>query len=188
MTYVDDPSDLSLSNMTLSTNVISPTLSATPTLTGSNQVHITTDSGLDLVWDGKNDNGAIVSNGYYLVELHWQDGKGGEAVVSRGLLVKAGDQAFTDGKVTALPNLLTQGSMTTTFVMNSSDNYTLKVRIYDVAGELLDGKTTQGPPNSNAAKVNMTGVASGIYFGVVDLTDESGGFAGRQVCKLLVVR
>lgn len=186
--YVDDPNNISLSNVSLSTSVISPTLSGTPTTGSTNLVHITTDTGMNLIWDGKNDNGAIVSNGYYQVEIHWQDGKGNDVVITRGILVQAGNQSFANGKVTAQPNVLTKGSTKTTFVMNSSSAYTLKVWVYDMAGELLVSKVTRGDLNSNSVTVDMGGVASGIYFGIVELTDASGGQAGRQTCKLLVVR
>lgn len=187
LTYVDDPSNVSFSNVTLSASVISPTLSGTPTSGTNNLVHITTDSGMNLVWDGKNNDGTIVANGHYELEIHWQDGNGNDVVITRGILVQVGSQSFTDGKVTAQPNVLTRGATKTTFVMNSSSPFTLKVWIYDVAGELLAGKVTRGELNSNSVTVDMSGVASGIYMGVVELTDASGGNAGRQVCKVLVI-
>ena len=186
--YVDDPNNISLSNVTLSTSVISPTISGTPTTGGTNLVHITTDTGMDLIWDGKNDSGAVVSNGDYEVEIHWQDGKGNDVVITKGILVQEGNQSFANGKVTAQPNVLTKGSTKTTFVMNSSSPYTLKVWVYDVAGELLVSKIKRGDLNTNTVTIDMSGVASGIYFGVVELTDVNGGNAGRQVCKILVVR
>jgi len=163
--------------------VISPTLSGTPTTGVTNLVHITSDTGLNLIWDGKNDDGTIVANGHYEVEIHWQDGKGNDVVITRGILVQAGNQTFADGKVTAKPNVLTRGATKTTFVMNSGSAYTLKVWVYDMAGELLVSKVTRGELNSNSVTVDMSGVASGIYLGVVELTDVNGGNAGRQVCK-----
>jgi hypothetical protein len=90
--------------------------------------------------------------------------------------------------VTAQPNVLTKGQTKTTFVMNSASPYTLKVWVYDVAGELLVSKIKRGDLNTNSVTIDMSGVASGIYFAVIELTDVSGGNAGRQVCKLLVVR
>ena len=76
--YVDDPENLSTADVNFSTNLLQPT-EGTPVPGGTNVVHITSSTGMNLEWDGRSDSGAIVTNGHYDIEVHYVDGKGGES-------------------------------------------------------------------------------------------------------------
>ena len=132
--YVDDPGPNMRSDVQLSASVIQP--SQTAGAAGST-VEITGSNGMTLVWDGKSDTGAIVTNGHYQVEVHYTDGKGGEQVMTRGVIVQSTNQSPADGKVVAKPNVLAKGVTSTRVEVSSTVPYTLTANLYDVAGELF---------------------------------------------------
>jgi uncharacterized repeat protein (TIGR01451 family) len=182
--YADDPNNLPLSDVNMSTNVIKPVAGATPIPGSSNTVSITSPNGLNVVWDGKSDTGAIVTNGHYEVEVHFTDGKGGEETFTRGVVVQAGSGSTADGVVVAIPNVLTSGQTTTILTVNSTTSYTLTANLYDVAGELIR-KATPGP-GANQATLDFTGISSGIYMAVTELRDANGGLVSKQITKILI--
>ncbi len=181
--YVDDPSNNILGDIQLSSNVIKPSA-----VSGSNgSVAITSSSGMTLVWDGKSDSGAIVTNGRYQVEIHYVDGKGGEQIITRGLLVQSDNSPISNGNVFAGPNII-KGDLNSTLIQVHADvNYTLTARLYDTAGELVRAAVT-GPAGTNKVPMDLTGVASGLYFAVVDLTNSQGGIVGHQVTQIVIQR
>ena len=180
--YADDPGNLALGNVQLSTNLIQPTVQGSAT--GTNQVVMTFPNGLTLYWDGKGDDGQIVTNGRYELEVHWTDGKGGEEVLTKGISVQRGNNPVTDGNVYASPNLL-KGTSSTLVKVNSATGFTLVVGLYDTAGELV--KTpVRGQAGANQAPLDVSGLASGIYFAVVDLLDSNGHFVQKQTTKILI--
>jgi hypothetical protein len=181
--WADDPGNASLGSVNLSGGLLAPE-AGTPSAGGSASVSILFN-GTQVVWDGKSDAGAIVTNGAYQVEVHWTDGNGGEQVVSKGIVVQRGNHPLADGTAYAAPNVLSAGEDHTTIKINSATSYTLTVRIYDIAGELVKAPVT-GMAGSNQATADVTGLASGIYFVAVDLTDANGGFVQKQVLQLLV--
>ena len=177
--YMDDPTSNPLDNIQFSTSVISPSQNVT------SGVSITSSNGMTLVWDGRSDSGAIVTNGRYEMEVHSTDGHGGEQVITRGLVVQAGNQPVTDGNVFAGPNVLKNGETSTLVQVHSSSSYTLTARLYDTAGELIKQAVT-GQLGSNQVGLDVNDVASGLYFVVVDLTNAQGGSAGRQVTRIVI--
>ena len=64
--YADDPGNLSTMDVKFSTNLLQPT-NGTP-VPGGSVVYITSSTGLNLVWDGRSDSGAIVTNGHYEIK------------------------------------------------------------------------------------------------------------------------
>jgi len=183
--YEDDPNGLSLGDVKLSTNVIKPSVSGTPVPGEQAGVNITSPSGIDLTWDGRSDQGSIVTNGHYEVEVHWADGKGSEEVVSRGVVVQSSNTPITTGKVFAKPSILKGGVTTTTLQVNSGMSLTIQGKLYNVAGELMN-KDIQGATGTGQASLDMSGLASGLYFVVVDLMDSQGRFAGHQVTQIIL--
>lgn len=181
--YEDDPANISTMDVKFSTNLLQPT-NGTPVPGGTNVVYITSSTGLNLAWDGRSDSGAIVTNGHYDIEVHYVDGKGGESAITRGIVVQSGN-VRTD-VVTAQPNVLTGGQTATNLRIASATNYTLKVQLYDVAGELI--KKVSGDTGKNGAYLDLRGLASGLYIAVVELVDANGKFAGRQITKLVIQR
>jgi len=179
--YVDDPSNNPLSGIQFSSSVIQPS----QTSSSNGTVAITSSNGLTLVWDGRSDSGSIVTNGQYQIELHATDGKGGEQIITRSVAVESADKPATNGNVFAGPNVLKGGVTSTLVQVHSSVNYTLTARLYNTAGELIRQAVT-GQPGSNQVMLNVNGMASGLYFVVVDLTNAQGGSAGHQVTKILI--
>jgi flagellar hook assembly protein FlgD len=179
--YADDPNNNPLSNVQLSTSVIKPSETS-----GSNStVAITSTNGMTLVWDGKSDSGAIVTNGHYQVEVHYTDGKGGEQVITEGVVVQSANAAITNGNVFAGPNVLKNGVNTTLVQVYANWSYTLTARLYNTAGELVKPAVT-GQPGANKVPLDVSGVASGLYFVVVDMTNAQGGIAGHQVTQIVI--
>ena len=179
--YADDPGSFSLADIQLSSNVLRPS----QTGTSNGTVAITSASGITLTWDGTSDSGAIVTNGHYQVEVHYVDGKGGEQVITKGLVVQSGNSPITNGNVFAGPNIIKGNSNFTWVQVHSDTNYTLTARLYDTAGELVIAAVT-GSAGANKVQLNLAGVASGLYFVVVDLTNSQGGSAGHQVTQILI--
>ena len=175
--YADDPGNLSLMDMSLSASVIQPSDTATVAST----VQITSSNGMKLIWDGKSDSGAVVTNGHYEVEVKYTDGKGGQEVITKGILVESSNQSLTDGKVYAKPNLLTKGVTKTKITVNSGQPYILFVRLYDVAGELL----WTSKPATGSVELDLSGLSSGLYFAVTDLMTAQGGIVNKQVTKIV---
>ena len=180
VSYADDPGNLSLSGVNLSANVIQPS----ETTGAGSAVTITSSNGMTIIWDGKSDTGSIVNNGTYQVELHYTDGKGGEQVFTRSIMVKSSNQSITSGKVYAKPNLLSKGATKTTITVNSTTPFTLVAHIYDVAGELL----FTSKPGFGSVDLDFSGVSSGLYFVATDLINAEGGIAGKQVTQIVIQR
>ena len=181
--WVDDPGKATITNVTLSAGIIEPTgrSAGSPT-----QLAMVLSNGTTVVWDGKNDGGAYVGNGHYFVEIHSQDGMGGESVFTEQVTVRDVNPANTYGSVTAGPNVLTNGNTVTTFKSGSVVPTTLRARVYTMAGELVG--TVQGAGGANLATWDATGLSSGTYLAVVDSLDPAkGGVVKRQILKLLVV-
>jgi flagellar hook assembly protein FlgD len=181
--YADDPGNLTLGNVQLSSTVIAPT--ASTVATAQNRVVFTLSNGQTLVWDGKGDDGSIVTNGVYVTEIHWTDGKGGEEVVSKSVVVqnRGGDTTA----VVAAPNVLTSGAQSTTIRVNPANGYTLTVTLYDIAGELVKTPLT-GPASGDQVGLDASGLASGVYYAVVTVTDAAGHNIQKQTLPILIKR
>ena len=182
----NDPTDKPMTQVDLSTSFISPTQGQPSNASTTSSVTITSPNGVTVVWDGTSDLGSVVTNGHYEVEVHWTDGKGNQDVISRGILVQTRNNPVSDGTVYAQPNILNGGTTTTTLMVNSTASYTLRVGLYDVAGELI--RTTVGVTGNNQAALDMSGLSSGLYFAVVDLINSKGGSEGRQTTQLVLQR
>jgi hypothetical protein len=50
------------------------------------------------------------------------------------------------------------------------------------------GGAVTGAAGSKKVHLDLSGLASGLYFVVVDLTDAQGGIAGHQVTQIVVQR
>src|ERR1019366_7671889 len=118
--YADDPSNISLADVQLSSGVIRPS----QTGSSNGTIAITTTNGTTIIWDGKSDSGTSVTNGHYQVEVRFVDGKGGEQVITKGLVVQSDNSPVTNGNVFAGPNII-KGNLNSTWIQVHSDvNYT----------------------------------------------------------------
>ena len=186
LTQVDDPTGAVMTGVTLSTGVVAPGASGSPNTV---QIVVQTSSGapITLVWDGKSDNGNLVTPGKYELGVHYADGAGGNEDISRGVLLTGG--APNQGAITAGPNMVTasSGSMVTTFRISSVNSYRLRVKLYTIAGELVkDWEGTFSP--ANQVSVNCSGLATGVYLARVEALDSNNALAAKQVLKILVAR
>ncbi|HJT23910.1 MAG TPA: T9SS type A sorting domain-containing protein, partial [bacterium] len=184
--YADDPGNMNLGNVAFSGNVIQPTL-GTPTPNGTSRLTLTFPNGVTVTWDGTDDSGQIVTNGVYQVEVHWLDGKGEEEVVSHNVTVERGNSPSASGVVFAGPNILNGNSAGTTVGVDSALSLTLTASVYDVAGERVKNPVT-GQTGGNRVTVDTSGLASGLYFVVVDLRDAQGNLIQKQVTQIVIRR
>jgi hypothetical protein len=182
--YVDDPGGQPIDGMTLSSSVLVPGQSSSglPSV-----VSVSTDQGTVLgTWDGRSDAGTLVSSGQYFIEIHSEDGISGSTTITKRVTVMESGPNWEKGMVQARPNRLTSANPQVTFYAEDSDPLTLRVRLYDMAGEKV-GDGTPGPLGTNTATWDCTNYASGLYIAVVELYGSNGLFSGRQHMKLLVV-
>ncbi len=185
--YTDDPGQVGVASVNLSSTVIEPGLAPSPG--APSQLTITLSNGTTMVWNGTSDNGSYVQSGQYLVEVHTVDGSGGETTVIKEVSVEDRNTASGMGVVTAWPNVLnaSKGSMTTTFHTNSSLSLTLQVSIYTLAGELV--QVSSGDAGTGLVSWDASHVASGVYLAVVESIDPvKGGVVNRQILKIDVIR
>jgi flagellar hook assembly protein FlgD len=179
-----DGNNSQMTNVNLSSTVIQPGSTST---TASTLQIIVMNSGspVTLTWDGTNNQGTVVTPGSYTVQLNWDDGQGQTTDISRTVIVTGGGGAT--GTVLAEPNVLEPSqTLTTTFNGTGVTNaWTVNVKIYTIAGQMVT--SLQGAPGMQSAQWTATGIASGLYFAVVEVQDANGGVIEHQTLKLLVL-
>ncbi len=144
----------------------------------------TTGAPVTMTWDGTNNSATNVTPGTYQIELHWDDGQGQSSNITRTITVVSGGGA--SGTVLAEPNVLVTGLTSTTFNATGITNaWTLNVKIYTIAGELITSIT--GAPGTASAPWNASGMASGIYIAVATVQDVNGGTLGVRTMKVLIL-
>ena len=168
----------------LSANVISPSyqqggINSTLTLTLSN--------GMTVVWDGRNDGGQIVQNGQYFVEMQSTDGQGGASTITKQVSVDHGGLSLTGTPVVVYPNPDSQRVNGPLIQFLGAPGLTLRISIYTIAGELVQGGITGQAGSGQAAwDFSGRGIASGLYLADIEMTDSQGGFQ-RQVTRIVIV-
>jgi flagellar hook assembly protein FlgD len=188
-TLADNPLSSTMSNVTLSSNVITPGLA-----TASSQASVTImvqDSGspVTLVWDGTGDVGSVVSPGVYQVEVVWNDGKGTSSQISKSILVMSGSNV---AQIVAKNNVMnaTNGYTVKFDASGITNAYTVNASIYALSGELVTRKL-MGVVGAQSvdwdASVNPK-AASGLYVAVVEVLNAQGGTISTQRTKVLVTR
>ncbi len=138
-----------------------------------------------VAWDGTNDQDAVVTNGGYFIETHWLE-NGADQVNTQRVIVINGGGDPAQGVVFVQPNVVTSGQTTVAFKIHSSMSLTLKVFLFDMAGELVT--ILNGQPGTNQADYPAVGLASGLYFGKVELYGKDGGLVARQTAKVIIIR
>jgi uncharacterized repeat protein (TIGR01451 family) len=177
-TLVSDPQN----NMVTSAQLTSPVIQPGSALLG--QLGINLNNGVTLTWDGRSDGGQVVTNGRYYIEIRSTDGKGGETVINRDVVVENG-HSTTNNFVWAYPNPAVDGAGPVTFTVNSPTPQTLSVMVYDVAGERIT--TVAGQAGTSQAVWNPNGLSSGVYIAVAEaLESATGHFTVRQTLKVLI--
>ncbi len=172
-------------NVNLSRGLISPSYQGGVNST----VTISLSDGTSLVWDGKSDNGQIVTNGKYFIMVTSNDGQGGDSAVTKEVTVFHKGLNIAPGGVVVYPNPESDrvdGSQVN-FATNSTTPLTLKVNIYTVAGELV--QRVEGLPGTGQLTWNFSslGLASGLYLADIEIYDPTGAMQ-RQTSKIVIVR
>ena len=91
------------------------------------------------------------------------------------------------GNITAQPNLLNGVTAYQVAFSSSVPGLTLDYRVYDTAGELVRKKTFGDSMGSSSAHWDATGMASGLYFAVVEAANAQGGQIGYKILKIVIV-
>jgi hypothetical protein len=181
----DDPGPQGATGVQLSTKVIAPTNGNSSSGVPS-QLYIILNNGTTVIWDGRGDNGNLVNNGQYLIEVDTVDGKGGSSVVTQQVSVLSGNRGNV-GNIQAEPNVLTRATgYTTTIVDSSGLGLTLTEHLYTMAGELIPQKSSTGIQGSGQVSLDLSGLASGLYIAVVDGAGANGGVVDHQILKIAV--
>jgi flagellar hook assembly protein FlgD len=181
--FVDDASGLQMTSLSLSAHAVAPGNSGGPV---SLQMVIQ-NSGVPvtLTWDGRSDQGAVVTSGHYQIGVHWEDGQGRSQDITQGVLVTG--HTASEGNITASPNILgPAGPLSTTFRISPNAGWTLRVRIYTMAGESV--AVREGPPGAGQVSWDASGIASGLYLAAAEVLHPNGGVAQRHIVKVLVRR
>ncbi len=137
-----------------------------------------------LVWDGTGSAGSMVTNGVYFLEVFSENGTGGEEVITKDLTVVNANRS--PAGVYAYPNPWQNGDPPLTFKTSSTQILTLKVRLYDLAGEKI--AVFSGAPGSGQALLPSGTIAGGVYVAVVELWDGNGSMTARQSLNVMIRR
>jgi fimbrial isopeptide formation D2 family protein len=183
---IANPTTSNMTNVTLSSTVMQPNvnnLQNAPTTSLLQILVQDTNAPVTLTWDGTANSGTYVTPGIYEIEVHWTNGNGTTTDITRTILVLP--NAGVSGIAVAKPNILNAANgMTTTFdAMGVANASSLKVKIYTIAGELVQSFAS----GTLTAPWNASGMASGIYIACVEVDNANGGVVNQQRLKILVI-
>jgi hypothetical protein len=164
----------------LTATVISPTNGPS---SGVTTTAVMSGSAVLGIWDGRNDDGAIVNNGQYYIELRVQDGKGGNGVVDLPVAVlsdRTGGQ-----QLVVKQNVMTRENPVAV-VESGVLGGTVNAKVYSLTGVLV--RTLTGVPGTGQVSLDSAGLASGVYILVGDVKDADGKLKETFKMKAMVVR
>jgi flagellar hook assembly protein FlgD len=146
--------------------------------------------GASMSWDGKNNEGKMVSSGVYeiQVEVKTSDGFKTEASKSVTILNESGNDAL--GEVKAYPNpyyVIPELNLPMTIAWANAGPGTVRVKIYNITGELVKefkADRAAGSLSWNARSAGGASVASGVYVIYIEGQKDSGE---REVKKVKAV-
>jgi flagellar hook assembly protein FlgD len=163
----------------LTASVISPT---NGTSEGVSMTAVMSGSLLLGIWDGRNDQGRIVNNGQYYIEVKVADGKGDHATVDLPVAVLA---PWDGGKVIVKPNLLTP-EKPIGIIDGGVAGGTVKVKVFSLTGGVVE--SLNGVPGSGVVQLNSTGLTSGMYILLGQVKNADGTVGGNFRTKVMVVK
>jgi hypothetical protein len=183
--WVDDPTGAGMTGMVLSSNVLKPGPASSGNQPASIQIMLQNSvSPVTVSWDGTSDSGTLVTQGTYEIQARWANGQGGVMDITQAVVVLGGPD--NNGTIVAKPNILnSKNGMTTTFTINSGQNWTVNFKIYTMGGELVKAQALQ--TGANWASYDASGLASGLYLVAVTATNPNGGVTQHQILKILVI-
>jgi len=149
------------------------------------QISWGTGSGAAVQWNGTNDQGTVVSPGLYTIVVTSLSVGGGTQQLEAGVQVLAAPTDLMAGVLVA-PNPLGAGTRSLTLAAPAlAGADTLKVGLYNLAGELVAKGYGTGPQQQLALPTELSG---GVYLVVLEATSASTGASQRAVLKLAVTR
>jgi hypothetical protein len=164
----------------LTSTIISPTNGPSQ---GVTETSVMSGNAVLGVWDGRNDNGAIVNNGQYYIEVKVQDGKGGNATVDLSVAVLS---ARDGGKTMVVkPNVLTRDTPVGT-IDGGVPGGTVNAKVFSITGSLVGNLT--GVPGAGTVSLDSRPYASGMYIVFGDVRTGDGKLTQTFRTKVLVVR
>jgi flagellar hook assembly protein FlgD len=147
-------------------------------------VTIGMNNGVTLTWDGTGSGGATVTNGVYYLEVYSSIGTASVETLTDRLTVINGGKA--GAMVLAFPNPWAKGDPPLTFKVFPPQAVTLKIRLYDLAGE--KAADFEGSTGAGQAFWDPGTLASGTYIALVESRDLNGNLTARQTLKVALKR
>lgn len=181
--------DFDVGKAKLSSTVIAPSYSSS---SGSDQaVTITLGSGRSFVWDGRGDNGNILTSGHYFLEIKSiMQNQPDQQMVMSIKVQNSGANAILGVVLAPNPINLTQTTQAK-FIVNLTSGQVsgTEVKLYTVAGELIKSLySVPGNPSLVKWDLSQSNLSSGTYLAVVEMQSANGGVIGRQILKVVVLR
>jgi len=185
--YMSNPDPNMATQVTLSVTAFEPT-SGTPSGNIPTDLKIMLNNGTTVVWNGQADSGTVVTSGQYYIEVYAVDGQGGETEITKKVTVLSDNAHQGMGNIVAEPNIVNPATGYTILIKSDSgQNLNLVYHVYNTAGELVHKPSPTDLTGPNTSTWDASGVASGLYFAVVDALNSQGGLAGRQNLKIIVI-
>lgn len=181
--------DFEVGGVDILNRVIIPSLSD-PTGDG-HTVRVVLKSGNVIYWDGRNNDGDIVTTGQYYLEIRSRMGNEREQVRTVPVAVLASPGGLSTVRLAPNPVTLPATSQARFLVSGPPGHDATHVKVYAVSGELVQRLLSDpGNPGTVVWDVRSAAggrLASGLYLAVVELQSGS-ALLERHTLKVLVVR
>jgi flagellar hook assembly protein FlgD len=143
-----------------------------------------------IMWDGKNQDGEIVSSGIYEVQVILKTKTGVVSEASKTVTVLREGKIYIK-EVRAIPNPYVAGSggkIRIEWELESAEEGEVEIRIYNVAGELIrriEGKLSAGSIEWDLKTEKKHYASRGIYIAVMEAKNAE-GYKDRKIIKLAI--
>jgi hypothetical protein len=141
------------------------------------------------VWNALNSKGQVVPNGFYHFTIIETTLDGNTVVMAHDAYI-ATETGAAGLQLTARPNLAHPGDLVLILVSlsgNTPDSLS-KIKIYDVAGELLKTLSlVNGATSWNLRNQTGDEVGAGVYLAVFEGTDPASGNPVRKAVKIMYI-
>jgi len=150
-------------------------------------------AGENIIWDGMNQDGVLVTNGIYEIQVVIKTQQGTISEASKTVVILREDKLYFD-KVTAAPNPATAGIdlipyITFTWTLKGLETGIISVKIYNIAGEIvrhIKGDLGAGSLQWDMKTDNGKYVARGIYVCVIEGKNKQ-GYKDMRVLKVAIL-
>jgi len=146
--------------------------------------------GASIMWDGKNNEGKMVSSGVYEIQVEVKTGDGFKTEASKSVTILNDSGNDSLGEVKAYPNpyyVIPELNIPMTITWANAGPGKVRVKIYNVAGELVKEFKADRAAGSlmwDAKSAGGASISSGVYIIYIEGQKDSGE---KEVKKLKVV-